>query len=241
METIPMETIPMETGSTTSAPSRGLQLASARARQRAQSAGSVMFIVATTLALLAMMGLFAMTSATREVRVSGFIRQSTQAHVLSQATIQASSAYLNPKYAGLLVHDYATGRVAGATTTCLSAAPTGIPNVSTDQLAASCLRVMDLDMKPKLAGVELSSDSLNSVDPTVRTGFKTLATQTGFEITYPHQQQVPGTAANQNLHYYRTTVTTFAQVTAGQPPFAAWDLQKTEMGRGHLVVGPFQD
>ena len=220
----------------------------ARSAGRRKSGGSVMFIVATTLALLAMMGLFAMTSATREVKVSGYIRQSTQAHALSQATIQASSAYLDPNYAGVLIHDYATGRIPGQTITCLSAAPAGIANVSTDQLAATCLRVMDKDMSGTMGGKFLSTNDLNSTDPKARSGFSAVATETGFEITYPHQQQVPGTAANQNLHFYRATVTTFAQVTAGgqgynvaTASFTSYDLQKTEMGRGHVVVGPFQD
>jgi len=204
-----------------------------------------MFIVATTMALVGLMGLFAIASATREVRVAGFIRQSTQAHTLSQATIQASAAYLDPNYAGPMIHDYATGRLAGvATTNCLSSAPPGITNISNDTLASTCLRVMDNDMSSKMSTNWISSSNLNGSDPSPRTGYKTLATETGFEITYPHQQACPY-AVSPGMHCYRATVTTFAQVTSGAPPGPApltgYDIQKTEMGRGHLLVGPFQD
>lgn len=226
-----------------------MSVAITRSARRAKSAGSVLFIVATTLALLAMMGLFAIASATREVRVAGFIRQSTQAHALSQATIQASAAYLDPNYAGPMIHDYATGRLGAAlmTTNCYSSAPTGgaIPaGISGDVLATTCLRVMDNDMSPKLSNKWISTHNLNPVDPKARTGYTSLATETGFEITYPHQQACPY-AVSPGMHCYRATVTTFAQVTSGAPPgpppLANYDIQKTEMGRGHLIVGPFQD
>jgi hypothetical protein len=221
----------------------------ARSGQRARSGGSVIFIVSTTLALLGMMGLFAISAATREVKVSGYIRQSTQAHALSQATIQASAAYLDPNYAGPMIHDYATGRLGAGlmTSNCVSSAPTGgsVPaEISSDTLATTCLRVMDDDMHTKMSNKWLSSHDLNPVDPKARTGFSSLATETGFEITYPHQQACPY-AVSPGMHCYRATVTTFAQVTAGAPPspppLANYDIQKTEMGRGHLVVGPFQD
>ena len=217
-------------------------LAMMRSTRRARSAGSVMFIVSTTLALLAMMGLFAIGSATREVKVSGYLRQSTQAHTLSQATIQASAAYLDPNYAGPMIHDYATGRLPGRTANCLSSAPAaGMPAlISGDSLASTCLRVMDDDMSAKMSNLWVSSHDQNPTDPSPRTGFSTIATETGFEITYPHQQACPY-AVGPGMHCYRATVTTFAQVTAGVAPFASYDIQKTEMGRGHLVVGPFQD
>ncbi len=204
-----------------------------------------MFIVSTTLALLGMMGLFAVSSATREVKVAGYLRQSTQAHALSQATIQTSAAYLDPNYAGVLIHDYATGRLGAVlqTTNCVSSSPTAAAmpvEITSDTLATTCLRVMDDDMHVTMSNKWVSSHNKNATDPSTRTGFKTLATETGFEITYPHQQACPY-AAPPGMHCFRATVTTFAQVTAGAPPFAAYDIQKTEMGRGHLVVGPLQD
>ncbi len=223
--------------------SAGLRFHVARSVRRSRSAGSVLFIVSTTLALVAMMGLFAIGSATREIKVSGYLRQSTQAHALSQATIQASAAYLDPNVAGPMILYYATGRVgAAATTNCLSSAPsTGMPvGISGDTLATTCLRVMDDDMHLKMNSLWLSSHDKNPTNPATRTGFSTLATETGFEITYPHQQAC-AYAVGPGMHCYRATVTTFAQVTAGVAPFTTYDIQKTEMGRGHLVVGPFQD
>ena len=210
---------------------RDLGRALGRAQRRKDSAGSVLFVITTTLMLLSMMGLFALASATREVRVSGFIRQSEQAHTLSVGTMQAGSTYLDPNYAGILVHDYATGRVSSAlkTTNCLSAAPLGILGITDathlDQLASSCLRIMDTDM---------SANAFGGKSLEAGTGFASLTNRSGLEITYPHVQQVSGNGSNQNMHYYRATITTFGQVNSGP-------LSKTETGRGHIVVGPFQD
>jgi hypothetical protein len=54
------------------------------ARRRSRSGGAVIFIVAMTLAVLASLGLYALQSASNEVKTSGYQRQNAQSHYLSE-------------------------------------------------------------------------------------------------------------------------------------------------------------
>ncbi|HEY1958976.1 MAG TPA: hypothetical protein VGH28_25360 [Polyangiaceae bacterium] len=61
-----------------------LLLAKQNARRRRREGGAVIFIVAMTLAVLASLGLYALQSASTEVKTSGYIRQNAQSHYLSE-------------------------------------------------------------------------------------------------------------------------------------------------------------
>lgn len=61
-----------------------LDTAKRNARRRLRSGGAVIFIVAMTLAVLASLGLYALQSASTEVKTSGYIRQNAQSHYLSE-------------------------------------------------------------------------------------------------------------------------------------------------------------
>jgi hypothetical protein len=194
-----------------------------------------MFIVATTLALLALMGLFVLASATREVQVAGYVRQSTQAHTLSEVSMQAGASYLSPAFAGALVHDYAMGRVTGQTTNCMSAAPAAMALPTGQATAAkSCIRLMDTDMSANAFGGKFP-EGPTGLSPSIVGGSTVTAPGAviGLEITYPHGQQIAA-GGGPSLHYYRATVTTFGVIQS-------MDSSKMETGRGHIVVGPFQD
>jgi hypothetical protein len=62
---------------------RTLLDAKGRARKRSRDAGAIIFIVAMTLAVLASLGLYALTAATTEVKTSGYERQSAQTHYMA--------------------------------------------------------------------------------------------------------------------------------------------------------------
>lgn len=61
-----------------------LLFAKRNARRRARQGGAVIFIVAMTLAVLASLGLYALQSASAEVKTSGYARQNAQSHYLSE-------------------------------------------------------------------------------------------------------------------------------------------------------------
>ena len=63
----------------------------ARQRRRRSQRGAVVFIVAMTIAVLASLGLYALQSASTEVKTSGYGRQNAQSHYLSEYGISAGS------------------------------------------------------------------------------------------------------------------------------------------------------
>jgi hypothetical protein len=66
-------------------------LSKRRASRRATSGGAIMFILAMTLAVLASLGVYAMRSASTEVRTSGYQRQSAQSQYLSEYGVLAAT------------------------------------------------------------------------------------------------------------------------------------------------------
>ena len=70
-----------------------------RARARRRERGAVVFIVAMTLAVLASLGLFALVSASTEVKTAGFERQSLQTHYLAESATLATASMVGPDYA----------------------------------------------------------------------------------------------------------------------------------------------
>jgi len=75
-------------------------------RRRARSGGAVIFIVAMTLAVLASLGLYALQSASTEVKTSGYSRQNAQSHYLSEygtlTGVNAMSGTTGQLYLGLM-------------------------------------------------------------------------------------------------------------------------------------------
>lgn len=68
-----------------------LSLAKRRARARKSSAGAIIFIVAMTLAVLASLGLYALSASATEVKTSGYGRQAAQTHYLSEYGLTAGA------------------------------------------------------------------------------------------------------------------------------------------------------
>ena len=69
-----------------------------RAARRAKDRGAVMFVVAMTLAVIATMGMYALSVASTEVKTAGFIREETQVHYLSEyGVLGAAQEVTGPK------------------------------------------------------------------------------------------------------------------------------------------------
>jgi hypothetical protein len=83
-----------------------------RARRRGRAGGAVMFIVAMTLAVIAMMGIYALQMASTEVKTAGYIRQQLQTQYLSVYGVAAATQALNNNpqvYATVLANQPDTG------------------------------------------------------------------------------------------------------------------------------------
>ncbi len=116
--------------------STSLSAVKRRARLRATQQGAIIFIVAMTLAVLASLGLYALQSASVEVKTSGYGRQAAQSHYLSEygalAGTQAMAGTTGQLYLGMMKNP--TQRDTG----CLSLASV---NVSASDLSKACRRM----------------------------------------------------------------------------------------------------
>ena len=72
-------------------------------RRRREAGGTVMFLVATSMALMAAIGVYAMTSSQQEVKASGYTRQATQAVSLSESSMYSSADFFSSQGSDFLV------------------------------------------------------------------------------------------------------------------------------------------
>lgn len=138
----------------TSAPSfTPLRSAAERARikrriqRRARERGAVMFIVAMTLTLLGAMGIYALNMATSEVKASGYLRQNTQTHYVSEWAVMGAAEALTLDAQHLQLAISANGTLPGITNmkmNCPSITP-AVP-ATASPAARSCLMFWSSDL-----------------------------------------------------------------------------------------------
>jgi hypothetical protein len=127
-----------------------------RSHARARERGAVMFVVAMTLALLAAMGAYALNMASAEVRASGYLRQNTQTHYLSEWAVLggAEALTLDAQHLGFAISANnlsVPGLSNNMRTGCPSiAAVPAAPTSST--VARSCLMFWSTDLTNTLYG-----------------------------------------------------------------------------------------
>lgn len=202
-----------------------------RARSRRRSRGAVVFIVAMTLALLALMGVYAVSGAAAEVRSSGYVRQATQAHYMSEYAMNATASYMNSTNADFIVNTRLLATATGPfppISDCISVPNYTVGGVS--NMARACVRFNQQDIEGTYAGrpaVTMHSFGQPGVTTMQGTLFAEVSNPT---LTQPP----PGFDLNLGLAFARVTVTTGGSV---QPAGNA--LARTlEMGRARMIVGP---
>lgn len=190
------------------------------ARLRRHSGGTVMFLVATSLALMAAIGVYAMSSSQQEVRASGFTRQSTQALALSETSMYASADFFGANESDFLVRMMA-GQLGSAyqTTNCVSALPyTG----SGSDLGKACKRIVPADLLSSWNNLPLTTGYGGALNGNVWA-----------EATDPfYTAPPPGTNLAANMKYISATITTagIIEVPGG--------VKTPVYGRGRIIVGP---
>jgi hypothetical protein len=120
-------------------------LVRARAARRASREGSVAFIVAMTVSVLAAMGLYALRAASFEVRTSGYERQNVQTHYLAEYGVLGASTEVSATKAQLYL-----GLMKNATTrdtSCTSLAPIFfVPGAVQSDRSLACRRMGALEL-----------------------------------------------------------------------------------------------
>lgn len=204
---------------------------------RRRSRGAVVFIVAATLGLLALMGVYAISGAATEVRSSGYVRQATQAHYLSEYAMAAVADHVNSSNADFLVNNQLLAQATNPfppTTDCLS-----VPTyAAASGLAKACVRVGQTELESrKLSGGTpawggrplLTEHSLGQPGKSLMQG-RIFAEFSNPTITQPP----PGFDQNLGLSFARITVTTGGSVE----PAGNAAARTLEMGRARMIIGP---
>jgi hypothetical protein len=160
-----------------------LQHPKARARRRRGERGGVIFIVAMTLAVLAAMGVYAIRSASYEIRASGYSRQAAQAHYLSEYGVVAAAETVNADTADL--HLGLMLNASRRDTNCISLPNVDLSNTNIAQTSKACRRMGAAEIAQQFANTSQQAFPANPFGPFPLTG------DFFIELTDPFQQQPP--------------------------------------------------
>lgn len=195
-----------------------------------------MFVVVTTLGLLGVMGMYAMSTTTQDIRASANLRRATQAQLASEFAAVAAADFITSDNADYIVNTRMLNPSAtldAAENNCLSTQKNNAKVIGTIR-AKSCVRISAAELRK----------SWGDRDPFTSQSFgdSSLQGDTYIELTNPMQAPPPpGYDVNLRLKFAMITVTTFgilrpnAGVTSGAAVNRSDSMQ---MGRGRFIVGP---
>jgi hypothetical protein len=202
-----------------------------RVQRRRRSEGAVIFIVATTLALLAGMGVYALTSTTSEVRTAGYQRQATQAHYVTDLGTTAAVETFSPENASYIDNQM---RIA-SNLKCLSS-PQAALSSGVSEIAKRCVKLHPDYIKESLGLAPLPSNDSSKTDEYQTIPGTQIRGSFLSEITEPiNNGMQAGFDLSNGKCFTRYTITTY--VTTSNVTTAAKLARETS--RARVVVGPF--
>ena len=213
-----------------------------RARLRRESGGAAIFIVAVTLALLASLGVYGLTSTANDIAASGLLRQSTQAQHADEAALMAAAESFTPSTAAQLVRDMkdpirrSNQQVTGSGRCKSANAPTS--NIAT-QDAEACRKMTEQEM------YNLSKNVNEWVATTMfdTTSFGSVVQKPVVTVEVTNPVEVPGPAGNSlgdgssSLQSYYSLVTATVYVDMRTSP--SEPVETAVLGRGLMTIGPY--
>jgi hypothetical protein len=216
-----------------------------RAARRATSDGAVMFVVAMTITVLAALGAWSLQSAALEVKMSGYERQSTQTHYISEYGVLAAMQSLTATYAAAVIPVAVTG-VSGVRAKCVSAPIATNPNASC--LAKACFRWLNSQATVAIYNPSYTSPATTSpyaIDPSSTTGttpgsFGLTSMQGDFAVEMTEPAQGPAQAGTSGQYFYWVTLTSYGQTENTGTGTALYNSQGDEVLRTRVLAGPIQ-
>lgn len=213
-----------------------------RARARRRSAGAVLFIVAVTLGLLAVMGVYGLSATNADIKSAGHMREALQAQRAAETALIMTAETYNPTVAQKLVSDMNNGK--GQTRDCLTAVPY-LGTTTETRAAEACMKftpdqmVIAANTSNTAAPAQWVVSSAPAVPPFTLQSFGPVvnAAYITVEVTNPINTVVPGFSQTGNapiFSYSQLTVTTFVQLKQG----AALAAESSVAARGRITVGP---
>jgi Tfp pilus assembly protein PilX len=210
-----------------------------RARQHQRDRGAIIFIVAMTLSLLAAMGVYALTATSSEMRTSGYARQSTQAHYVTEYASQATNDVISPENASFYDNQM-TLNVNVGTVTCESAAPKATdPSIATE-ISKRCVKFSQnglADIWRINRGATVTPFGADAFAPSGSPVYGAQAAEFKAEITEPISNGLqPGFDVNNGKCFRKYTVTAIGSLRDGG---GSGRILAREAGRSRIVAGPF--
>ncbi len=226
--------------------SQALLLAKENARRRSREGGAVIFIVAMTLAVLASLGLYALQSASAEVKTSGYSRQNAQSHYLSEygtlTGVNAMSGTTGQLYLSMMRNPTQMD------TSCLSLQ--GVDMTSASNLTKACRRMGAAELS---SAWQSSVPAIVAAQPNVAGSLGPYALTGDFyvEITDPSTgAQMWGIDTRLGLCFQQFTLMAvgitepdqamLAQQNVTLTPTALYSAQGMEMSRARVTAGPMR-
>lgn len=202
----------------------------ARARARQSQRGAILFVVATTLALLGALGVYALGAATSEIKTSGYARAAAQTHYISEYGTVAMLDAFSPGNASYF--DAQMLLPPNVSDPCQSAVP---PNASTvTQIAKRCAKVPQGYFQNAWKGGSGSTSALrpDSLSPVANRSSARFTSELTDPITGGFQ---PGFDVNNGKCFRRYTITTYGQLMNANETMTVG----REIGRARVTAGPF--
>ena len=210
-------------------------LARRRSARRKESGGAVIFIVAMTLAVLASLGMYALASATNEVKTAGYERQGAQSHYLSEYGILGAAENISPItaqiYLGMMLAQSSTAALNRNDSGCLSLPMTAAQYTAAATSSKACRRMGASEIAnsstPVWPGGGVPASSFGSAP---------LTGDFFIEMTDPVQSQPPqGFDLRLGLCFAQFTITSVGLIS---PTTVNFGNEGVEMARARIIAGP---
>jgi hypothetical protein len=217
-------------------------------RPQARDRGAIIFIVAMTLALLAGMGMYALTATTAEQRTSGYLRQAAQAHYITELGTQSSIDAFSPVNASYIENQMRTAPSTQCEST-RSAQSAFTASGLTSEIARRCVRISrnyvertwiaDSSGTPRnLGSVTSPLFAPDGFGPTAGIGVVDVSADFVTEVTEPlNSAPEPGFDQNNGKCFRKFTLTSIGTLRRG--PTASAVTHTREVGRARVITGPF--
>lgn len=207
----------------------------ARFRARQDQRGAVLFVVAMTLALLGALGVYALGAATSEIKTSGYARQATQTHYISELGTVAMVDAFSPANASYFD---AQMLIAPTTMNCLSSVAPSAPESTA--IAKRCAKVPQEYFRTAWSSQGSSTRASATRPDSLTPGTSTATARFTSELTDPITGGFqPGFDVNNGKCFRRYTITTYGQLQNNAANDSTTVTLGREIGRARVTTGPF--
>lgn len=220
-----------------------------RALARRESSGAVIFIVAMTLGVLAVMGVYALSATTSDLRAAGNMQRGAQANYINSYGAIATAEYITYDNADDIVYRRMLNPNASATSSdrnCISTQK-NVAALVGDSRTKSCVRLSAAELRSTswcgapCAGSSGTREAFTSQSFTHSvTATQDMKGDVYTELTNPTAAAPPpGYDVNSKLKFVMVTATTYG-IVKPVGPVTITTRETLRTGRGRFIIGPIK-